>query len=94
MASGISARPTTSPARTSVRSRVSALKAWRKEASTPVGASAGTAGAVGAVGAVCPEEKDLFGETLTYTPLDSGSVLLNVPAHKAYCFSCRLSDKY
>ena len=49
---------------------------------------------LGAVGAVCPEEKDLFGETITYTPLDSGSIRLHVPAHKAYCFSCRLSEKY
>ena len=48
---------------------------------------------LGAVGAAHPAEQDLFGETLAHTPLDSGSILLTVPAHKAYCFSCHPCDK-
>ena len=44
------------------------------------------------VGAERPDgDCDIFGEKLTYTHLDNSSILLTVPAHKAYCFSCRLS---
>ncbi len=45
---------------------------------------------LGAVGARVPEDKDIFGNPLTYTRLDDHAVCLSVPAHQAYCMRCKL----
>lgn len=44
---------------------------------------------LGAIGAEVPLE-EVFGKELVYSKQDDNSILLNVKAHTAYCFSCKM----